>query len=207
MANKEKKPETYNRARYLLLSRLLYSHLRMNVDFHTSKDKKFIFGLGKPVPEGALVVPFAVTDPKEWYLGWYRGKNEEGYDLIESVETHSICRFYNCGFIYLDDKDFCDNPIFHYSDREYDIIETIERRVARNNYWFRVGNLTFHEDGSIDVPIRKKFTDEFMTKTYRNLRACTIAALDKHCEECNAMANEIERQKNASEAEEKIKED
>lgn len=203
MAKKEKKPETYNRARYLLMSRLLYSHLRKNVDFHTSKDKEFIFGIDKPVPDGALVVPFAITDPKEWYLGWYRGKDDEGYDLIESVETHRICRFANCGFIYLDDKEFCDSPIFHYSDREYDIIETIERRVAKNNYWFVVGNPTFHEDGSIDVPIRKKFTDEFLTRTYRNLRACTILALDKHCEACNDMVNEIERQKKSAEAENK----
>ena len=185
---KAKDQETYNRARYLLMSHLLYSHLRMDVDFHTSKDPTFVFGLSKPVPEGALVVPFAITDPKEWYMGWYRGK-QDGYDLIESIETHRICRFYNCGYVWLDDKRYAENPIYRYSDRQYEMMETIERRVARHNHWFVVGNPTFHDDGSIDVPIRKKFEDDFYTKTYKNLRSCTIAALDQHCLECNEMSN------------------
>lgn len=82
-----------------------------------------------------------------------------------------------------------ENPMYCYSDRQYEIIESIKRRVARHNYWFVVGNPTFHDDGSIDVPIRKKFEDDFYTKTYKNLRSCTIAELDKHCLECYEMSN------------------
>jgi len=175
------------------MSRLLYDYLRKDKRHYGDKNNGFV--LGKPVPEGALVVPYAINDPKEWYMGWYRGEDKDGYDLIESIETHQVCRFWNCGFMYLDDKEFLNSPIFHYSDREYGIIEAVERRVAKNNYGFAVGNLTFHDDGSFDVPIRQKFTDEFVTRTYRNLRSCTVFALDKHCEECRVAADEIERQK------------
>lgn len=66
------------------------------------------------------------------------------------------------------------------------MIDRIKLRVARNNYWYVVGNPVFHEDKSIDIPIRQKFKDEFYTKTYKNFNACTIA-LNEHCLECGEM--------------------
>ena len=75
--------------------------------------------ISRKVPEGALVVPYAITDAKEWWCGWYRGKDDDGYDLVESVETHRICKFTNCGFLFLDNLEFASNPTFRYSDREW----------------------------------------------------------------------------------------
>lgn len=192
---KDKQQDTYRRAMSKLMSHLLFKYLRKEHDFTPKKDGNWKMAIGEPVPEGALVVPFAITDAREWWLGWYRGKNEEGYDLIESVETHQICRFGNTGYLFLNNLEVFDSPIYHYSDREYDMIDTIEKRVAKNNYWFVVGNPTFHEDGSIDIPIRQKFTDDFYTRTYRNFRAVTIKALDEHCNEAGRLAQEKEAEK------------
>ena len=73
------------------------------------------------------------------------------------------------------------------------MIDRIERRTAKKNYWFVVGNPVFHEDGSIDVPIRQKFKDNFYTKTYKNFKACTITALDEHCREVCEMEKNKEK--------------
>lgn len=189
---KKQHQDTYRRAMSMLMSRLLFTYVRKELDFSDRKEGYWKMAIMQSVPEGALVVPFAITDAKEWWLGWYLGKNEDGCDLVESIETHRICEFSNTGFLFLDNLDFANNPLYRYSDREFDIIDTIKRRVSRNNDWFVVGYPVFHEDGSIDVPIRKKFTQDFYVKTYKNLRSCTIAALDQHCSECNAIANEKE---------------
>ena len=188
MKTKKEHQDTYRRAMSMLMSRLLFTYVRMELDFSGSKYGFWKMAIMQSVPEGALVVPFAISYAKEWWLGWYRGKSEDGYDLIESVETHQITKFFNTGFLFLDNLDFASNPLFRYSDREFDIIDEIERRLTRHNYWFVVGNPVFLEDGSIDIPIRKKFTDDFYVKRYKNLRSCTIAALDQQCSECNAMA-------------------
>lgn len=142
------------------------------------------------VPIGAVVVPFALPDPKEWYVGWYRGKDEKGYDLVESIETHKICRFTNCGFLYVEDEDFTDNPWYRYSDRQYAIISTITKRLSRVSHWYSIGAPTFHEDNSIDIPIHQIFSDDFCTKTYRSLRAITIKALKEHCDEVDKLKQE-----------------
>ena len=189
MAKKTEKEETYNRSMSQLMSRLLFEYLRKEHDFGSAQDGYWHMNLVKKVPEGALVVPFALSDAKEWWCGWYRGKDDDGYDLIESVETHRICKFTNCGFLFLDNLEFASDPIYRYSDREWQIIDTIKKRVARHNYWFVVAKVEFNED-RIAVSIRKKFCDELCTKTYKNLRACTIAALDQHCEECNKISVE-----------------
>lgn len=170
-----------------LMSRLLFTYTRKEIDFSSSKDGYWRMAVMQSVPEGALVVPFAIMDAKQWWLGWYRGKNEEGFDLVESVETHEICKFSNTGFLFLDNLEFADNPLFKYTDEQYEMIDRIKLRVARNNYWYVVGNPVFHEDKSIDIPIRQKFTEQFYTKTYRNFNACTIAALNEHCRECGEM--------------------
>ena len=183
MAKKIEKEETYNRSMSQLMSRLLFRYLRREIDLNPASDGYWCINLSKNVPEGALVVPFALSDAKQWWLGWYRGKDDDGYDLIESVETHKIHKFTNCGFLFLDNIEFASSPLWRYSDREWEIMDTIKKRVARHNYWFVVANVEFNEDG-ISVSIRKKFCDELCTKTYKNLKSCTIAALDKHCEEC-----------------------
>ena len=186
----KRKADTYKRAMSHLMSHLLFSYLRKDVDWSTKKDGCWRMAITEKVPDGALVVPYAIMDAKEWWMGWYRGKSEDGYDLIESIETHQVCKFGNSGFLFLDNLEFGNSPLYHYSDRQFEIIDTIERRVAKNNYWFVVGNPTFYEDGSIDVPIRKKFTDDFYTRRYRSLREATIKALDEQCQECNRLANE-----------------
>lgn len=184
MARKAKKPETYRRSMSKLMSRLLFVYSRKETDFSPRSEGYWKMAIMEDsVPEGALVVPFAITDAKEWWLGWYRGKGEDGCDLVESVETHSICKFYNTGFLFLDNLEFASNPIYSYSDSQFEKIDAIKRRVARNNYWYVVGTPIFHENGSIDIPIRRKFSDKFLTKTYKNFRACTIKALDAHCSE------------------------
>lgn len=190
MKAKKEHQDTYSRAMSMLMNRLLFIYVRREYDFSDHKEGYWKMAIMQNVPEGALVVPFAVTDAKKWWLGWYRGKNDEGYDLIESVETHEMCEFCNTGFLFLDNLDFASNPLYRYSDREFEIIDIIKWRVSRHNYWFVVGNPVFHDDGSIDIPIRKKFTEDFYVKTYKNLRSCTIMALDQHCSECNAMTNE-----------------
>ena len=173
-----------------LMNHLLFSYLRKDVDWSKPEDGCWKMAITEPVPKDALVVPFAITDAKQWWMGWYRGKDDKGFDLVESVETHEICKFSNTGFLFLTNVEFSDNPAYHYSDREYDLIDRIKKRCARNNYWFVVGHPKFNDDGSIDIPIRKKFTDEWYTKTYRNFREVTIAALDKHCEECNNISKD-----------------
>ena len=187
-SKKKKQPteqrDTYRRAMSHLMSRLLFTYTRRKIDLSGPKDGYWEMAIMQGVPEGALVVPFAIMDAKQWWLGWYRGKNDEGYDLIESVETHEICKFWNTGFLFLDNLEFASNPIFQYSDKQYEMIDRLKIRVAKNNYWYVVGNPTFHDDGSIDLPIRQKFTDEPYVKTYKNFKACTVAALDEHCREC-----------------------
>ena len=185
--NGSKRQDTYSRAMSHLMSRLLFTYTRKKIDFSSSKDGYWRMAVMQSVPEGALVVPFAIMDARQWWLGWYRGKNDEGYDLVESVETHEICKFDNTGFLFLDNLEFADNPLFKYTDDQYEMIDRIKLRVARNNYWYVVGNPVFHEDKSIDIPIRQKFKDEFYTKTYKNFNACTIAALNEHCLECGEM--------------------
>lgn len=185
--NNIKKQDTYRRAMSYLMSRLLFTYTRKEIDFSSSKDGYWRMAVMESVPEGALVVPYAIMDARQWWLGWYRGKNDEGYDLVESVETREIGKFGNTGFLFLDNLEFADNPLFKYTDDQYEMIDRIEHRVARNNYWYVVGNPVFHEDKSIDIPIRQKFTDEFYTKTYKNFNACTIAALNEHCLECGEM--------------------
>lgn len=183
-----KQQETYNTARCRFMSALLFKYLHKgNPALDNHSFSMHMFG---SIPIGAVVVPFAITNPKEWYVGWYRGKNEQGYDLIESIETHEICRFWNCGFLYIEDEYFTDNPWFRYSDRQYAMIGTIRKRISKISTWYVVGAPTFHEDNSIDLPIRGKFTDDFITKTYRNLRAMTIKALEEHCEEVSKMNKE-----------------
>lgn len=192
MKKREQTPDTYKKVTSLLMSHLLFSFLRKDIDFTSSKEGYWHMNLGSPIPEGALVVPFALSYASDWWIGWYRGKDDKGYDLVESVETRKVMRFYNCGFLFLDNVEYSNSPAYHYSDRQYEIIDRIKKRVARHNYWFVVGNPEFHEDGSIDVPIRQKFHDEFYKKTYKNLREMTIAALDKQCEECEKMGKESE---------------
>ena len=189
MARKNKKEETYNRSMSQLMSRLLFKYMRRRRDLSPASEGYWHMNLSEKVPEGALVVPFALSDAKEWWLGWYRGRDDEGYDLVESVETHRICKFTNCGFLFLDNLEFASNPLWRYSDREWKIIDTIKKRVARHNHWFVVAKVEFNEEG-IAVSIRKEFCDELCTKTYKNLRTCTIAALDQHCEECNKISVE-----------------
>ena len=138
------------------------------------------------IPIGAVVVPFAIPNPKEWYVGWYRGKDEKGYDLVESVETHKICRFTNCGFLYVEDEDFTDNPWFRYSDRQYAMISTISKRIAKISSWYIIGTPTFNNDNSIDLPIRLSFFENYCTRKYRNLKAITIDALREHCKEVDS---------------------
>ena len=167
MKKRKQTPDTYKRAMSRMMSHLLLSFLRKKREYNKPESECWETSLGNDViPIGALIVPFAISDAKEWWIGWYRGKDDKGYDLIESVETHNIMRFYNCGYLFLEDLEFC------------------------HNYWFVVGNPEFHEDGSIEVPIRQKFHDEFYKNTYKNLRELTIAALDKQCEECEKMGKE-----------------
>lgn len=180
---KEIKEETYNRARYLLMSHLLFKYLRKGGD--TYGDPKFNMGLTQPTEVGSLVVPYAIYDPKEWYIGWYRGVDDEGYYLIESLETKRIGRFGNCGLLSVNDENFTKNPTYFYSDRQFDMVEKIKKRVKRHNYWFAVGNIRFHDDGKIEVPIRQKFTDEYYVKTYKNFKSVTIKELDAQCQECS----------------------
>jgi len=192
MKKRNQTTDTYKRATSLLMSHLLFSFLRKEHDFSSSKNGYWHLNVLTPIPEGALVVPFALTYAAEWWIGWYRGKDEKGYDLVESVETRKVMRFFNCGFLFLDNVEFSNKPSYHYSDRQYEIIDKIEKRVARHNYWFVVGNPVFHEYGGIEVPIRQKFHDKFYSKTYKNLREMTIAALDQQCEECRALEKETE---------------
>lgn len=177
------KEETYNRARYLLMSHLLFKYLRKGGD--TYGDPKFNMGLTQPTEVGSLVVPYAIYDPREWYIGWYRGVDDEGYYLIESLETKRIGRFGNCGLLGVNDEIFTKNPRYFYSDRQFDMVEKIEKRVKRHNFWFAVGNIRFHDDGKIEVPIRQKFTDEYYVKTYKNFKSVTIKELDAQCQECS----------------------
>jgi len=179
--------ETYNTARCRFLSALLFRYLHKSDGLNRNHFNMHIFG---EIPIGAVVVPFALGNPEEWYVGWYRAKNADGYDLIESVETHEIRRFYNCGFLYVEDEDFTDNQWFRYSDRQYAIISTITERLSRVSHWYSIGAPTFHEDNSIDIPIRQSFSDDFCTKTYRSLRAITIKALKKHCDEVDKLKQE-----------------
>ena len=191
MKKRKQTPDTYKRAMSRMMSHLLLSFLRKKREYNKPESECWETSLGNDViPIGALIVPFAISDAKEWWIGWYRGKDDKGYDLIESVETHNIMRFYNCGYLFLEDLEFSTDPRYRYSDRQYEIIDRIKKRVARHNYWFVVGNPEFHEDGSIEVPIRQKFHDEFYKNTYKNLRELTIAALDKQCEECEKMGKE-----------------
>lgn len=194
MKKKETKQcDTYNRAMSHLMSRLLFTYCKRKYDLSGGADGYWTMAITQPVPEGALVVPFAIMDAREWWLGWYRGKSEDGALLVESVQTHRICKFYNTGLMFLDNLEFANRPEFRYSDRQFDMIDRIERRTAKNNYWFVVGNPVFHEDGSIDVPIRQKFKDNFYTKTYKNFKSCTIAALDEHCREVCEMEKNKEK--------------
>lgn len=186
----QKQPDTYNRAMSHLMSRLLFTYAKKERFLHDPKDGFWEMALMKPVPEGALVVPFAITDAKEWWLGWYRGTDEEGYQLVESVQTHKICRFGNTGFLFLNNLEFAQNPLYQYTDKQYEAIDRLKIRVAKNNNWNVVGNPTFHDDGSIELPIRRKFCDKWLVKTYRNFKACTIEALDKHCSECPGKEND-----------------
>ena len=176
-----KEKETYNTAFHEFMSRLLYRYLQRD---GILENKRFLKSLYvTEIPIGAVVVPYLCESPKEWFIGWYRGKNNEGYDLIESVETHEICRFTNCNFLYVEDEDFTDNAWYRYSDNQYKKIHIIEKRLRKVDSSFSVGKPTFNEDNSIELPIIKAYRDKYYTKTYRNLRAITAEALKKHCAE------------------------
>lgn len=180
-----KQEQTYKRACCHLIRNLLINYLRQEFDIRSNSDHCWRMGYFRNIPNGALVVPVTIIDAGEWFLGWHRGKSKDGYDLIESVLTHRIVKVANCSYMYLENLDFANRPEFYYSDNEYEIIDRIKKRVAKHNYWFVVGFPKFYNDGSFDLPIRKKFTDTFFTKKYRNLKSCTIKALDEHCMELN----------------------
>jgi len=48
------------------MSRLLFKYLSRKYDFSSAEDGCWYMNLVKKVPEGALVVPYAITDAKEW---------------------------------------------------------------------------------------------------------------------------------------------
>lgn len=182
--NMKETQETYNRAKNAFMSHLLFRYIRCG-DIDTFREG--FLHERKEMPIGCVIIPYAIKNPMEWYVGWYRGRDDKGAYLIESIETHKICRFYNCAYLYSNDKDFTDNQWYRYSDREYKLIDIIRNRVSKHSTWFVVGAPTFHENGSIDVPIREKFSDDFLTKTYRNMRSMTIKALGEQCEELSEM--------------------
>lgn len=64
--NNIKKQDTYRRAMSHLMSRLLFTYTRKEIDFSDYKDGCWRMAVMQSVPEGALVVPFAIMDARQW---------------------------------------------------------------------------------------------------------------------------------------------
>lgn len=181
----ENKKPTYKKATSRLMQHLLSRYLKHDTDFiiRREEDYSWKLSLGESPFEGALVVPFLISNVGQWYIGWYRGKDEEGFYLVESLETREVCRMANCGFLYLTDKTFSESPFYHFSDEQYDAYERISKRLGKVSHWYVQETPVFNEDGSIDVTIRKKFGDHRNTVRYKNLREVTKVRLREQCDE------------------------
>lgn len=188
-----KKKETYNMSRSRLLSYVipLFSQLDLPL-VNKGHEWKHYYGLEKAnIPEGSLVCPICIDDARAWYLGWYRGVDKDGYHLVESIETHTICQFANVGFYYIEASEFADKPQFFYSDSQFYQQYLIKRKYAeKEDYAYVVGWTVFHEDGSFTVKIRKRYSDAWVERTYKSMRQLTSKQIKAHIQELQNLPKE-----------------
>ena len=182
----KKRRETYDMSRSRLLSYIipLFSQLDLPL-VNKGKEWKHYYGLEKAnIPEGSLVCPIMIENARAWYLGWYRGIDKEGNHLIESIETHTICKFCNCGFYYIEASVFDDFPQFYYSDSQFYQHYLIKRKYDNvEDFFYVVGWTRFHDDGTFTVKIRKRYSDDWVERTYKSMRSLTAKQIKSHMED------------------------
>ena len=153
---------------------------------------KTYYGLEKAnIPEGSLVCPICITDARAWYLGWYRGIDKDGYHLVESIETHTICQFSNVGFYYIEASEFADKPQFFYSDSQFYQHYLITRKYREvEDFFYVVGWTVFHDNGSFTVALRERYTHTWVNRTYKSMRQLTKKQIKLHMKEIQNLPKE-----------------
>lgn len=187
------KKETYDMSRSRLLSYVipLFSQLDLPL-VNKGHEWKHYYGLEKAdIPEGSLVCPICIDDARAWYLGWYRGVDKDGYHLVESIDTHTICQFANVWFYYIEASEFADMPQFFYSDRQFYQHYLIKRKYyGVEDFFYVVGWTVFHDDGSFTVKLRERYKHTWVTRTYKSMRSLTKKQIKAHMSEVQNLPKE-----------------
>lgn len=190
-----KKKETYEMSRSRLLSYIIPKFSNLDLPL-VNKEQVWhhYYGFSKePIPIGSLVCPILVENARAWYLGWYQGTDDNGNHLIESIETHTICKFTNCGFYYLEPKEFEDMPQMKYSESQFYQDYLIKHKYGEvEDFFYCVGWTVFHDDGSFTVKCRKRYSNTWVERNYKSMRAVTKKQIKAHFEDVQKASSEKE---------------
>lgn len=138
----KRKPDTYNRARVNIISRLL--------SFPTICSKDWVNDFYRKPVVGEFVSLQSAPSSK-WQLSWIvEIDNDFGSEpryLLESYEDHTLCWWYNVGFsIYVAEN--VNTESWKWSDRQY-------------SFWDRFSKVCHDADGFMIRPSHPVFSDDY----------------------------------------------
>lgn len=172
--------ESYQRSFLKLLGYVMQTSLRVGIRNEEGKIETSPYstewemgGFKKDFPKNCLVVPTMIDC--NLIIGWYRGKDEDGYYLVEDARTHALCKLYNCSFDYNTELTLGERSSnqFYWSDWHWEVSDYLREiyRTTDYNYPIILCFTDFSEDDSeVTFVFRKIFENDFFVSEPVNVK-------------------------------------
>lgn len=126
-----------------------------------------VFTPKKYPPIGSLCMLMSAPNTK-WYLGWLKELKEDSCTkyLIESIEDNTVCWWENVSVFHLPIETSDQHPEWKWTDRQFKINYNWKKVCyeKREAYSLRPNQITFNEDGSLILSLRKAFSQDVFSE-------------------------------------------